>query len=480
MSDAPAQSPPVRGMQRIPFPIESYQHPSVPLSAKRLLNMMAEEAPADARTQTPLISTPGLDWETSFPVGGPVAAFNTDLIGGYYCVSGWHLYRNNEFGTTDLGVIGSPIDTSMPAGYPMVTIAVSPFAVVACSPPNLFTATHSGALSAIPMGALPSGGADSITFFDGYFVATQTGRGTTFYISGLQDPMTWDPLDFANVEGMDNILLRAIWHRNELWLLGRTAIEIWYDAGASDFPFRRQAGGVIPFGVIPQSVARVDGSLWWVAPEGVVFRSVGYQPQRVSTHAIEALIDHYGPDTAVAVGYMHGGHAFYALTLGNARTVVYDSATKKWHDRASGADGTGPWRPTVAGTVNNVPMVGDATGNLYTLNAFGETDNGTPIFRQATLPPLYAQTRRAFCSRVEIEMEVGGTYPPGNVTLDWSDDGGITWTGSRTMSGGAAPELRKRVYTTRLGSFRQRVFRISSYGRATLYACDADIGAGSI
>jgi hypothetical protein len=48
------------GMRRIPFPLESYEHPSRPLSAKRLLNLMAEKAPADARTAAALVSTPGL------------------------------------------------------------------------------------------------------------------------------------------------------------------------------------------------------------------------------------------------------------------------------------------------------------------------------------------------------------------------------------------------------------------------------------
>jgi hypothetical protein len=465
---------PKAAMKRIPFPTESYQHLSVPLSAKRLLNVMAESQPQDARTPIALVPTAGLDWVTSFPAGGPVAALNVDLIGGYYAVSGWHAYRNDENGTFDLGVVGSPVEPTWPANYPMISIAVSPFAVVICSPPNLFTAPHgTNVLTPVDMTNFPSGGANSITFIDGYFVATQSGRGTTFNVSGLQNPNSWDALDFANVEGMDNILLKALWHRNELWLLGRAAIEIWYDAGKADFPFRRQSGGVIPYGVIPQSVARVDGSVWWVAPEGVVFRSQGYQPQRVSTHAIEAMIDAAGADTASAAAYMHGGHAFYALTLGGTRTVVYDAGTQFWHDRSSGVDGTGRWRVTCTGTVNNDPLAGDTSGNIYSLNPLGTTDSGVPIFRQATLPPLFAGTQRGFCHRLEVEMEVGSTPPVGPVTLEWSDDGGITWTGTRTMSGGASGQYRQRVYTTRLGSFRDRVFRITTSGRATLYAVDA-------
>ena len=71
---------PKTGMQRIPFPLESYVHPSLPLSAKRLLNYYSEAAPPDARTPAALIPTPGLT--TLVTVGtGPIHAINTDFIG---------------------------------------------------------------------------------------------------------------------------------------------------------------------------------------------------------------------------------------------------------------------------------------------------------------------------------------------------------------------------------------------------------------
>jgi hypothetical protein len=117
------------------------------------------------------------------------------------------------------------------------------------------------------------------------------------------------------------------------------------------------------------------------------------------------------------------------------------------------------------------------SGWLYTL-AEGANDINIAVIRQATFPPLWAATRRAFCARVEIEMEVGGADSPGNVWLEWSDDGSRTWGPKRLLSSGYAAELRHRVFTTRLGSFRQRTFRVTTYGETTLYAMDADITAG--
>ena len=43
------------------------------------------------------------------------------------------------------------------------------------------------------------------------------------------------------------------------------------------------------------------------------------------------------------------------------------------------------------------------------------------------------------------------------------------------MNSGAVGAFQTRVYTTRLGSFHQRCFRISMHGSTTLYAIDADI-----
>ena len=69
--------------------------------------------------------------------------------------------------------------------------------------------------------------------------------------------------------------------------------------------------------------------------------------------------------------------------------------------------------------------------------------------------------------------------PNTDVTLTWSDDGGVTFPGGpRVMSGAMAQGARYRLVTTRLGSFRQRVFRIETRGRTTLYAVAADNSAG--
>ena len=473
MSETQAQ-----GMRRIPFPVESYEHPSPPLSAKRLLNCFAEQAPNDAHSPFLLRTTPGLVYRETLGTG-PLRAFDTDLVGGFYAVSGAEAFTNAEGYTSMIGNVGTASDAEMDPRHVGVSIAVSPFHVVICVPPRLYAGTNPArSLTQIDTTGFPGGGCNSIAYMDGYFVGTMHGRGNTFFISGLHDPFSWDPLDFANTEAITNILFRGIVHRGELWLLGAMGIEVWYDAGAPDFPFRRQAGGVIPYSVVPYSAATLDGSVWWLAHDGCVYRSQGYRATRVSTHAIEAIIESGDPDSAAGLAYMQEGHGFYVLTLQDlGRTLCYDVATQKWHDRSSSADGSGPWRALVAERLGASPIVGDAAGRLYVLDAEGTADNGVPILQRVTLPPLYAATRRAFCARAEVEMQAP---PATDVRLDWSDDGGITFSGGpRIMNGADAQAARRRLVSTRLGSFRQRVFRIETRGRVSLYAMDADIQAGA-
>jgi len=469
---------PQGGMQRIPFPVESYEHPSKPLSAKRLLNCFAEAAPNDARSQVALRTSPGLVYTETFGAG-PFQAFNPTYPGGFYCVSGTKAFRKVDGVTTPLGDVGLPVDPALGEFHVMVTIAVSPFHVAICVPPRLYAATHTATtLTEVDTSAFPpSGGCNSITYIDGYFVGTQHGRGNIFFCSALNDPFTWDALDFASADTLISTLLRAITHKGELWLLGYAGGEVWYDTGDARFPFQRRSPGVVPFGFVPKSVQIIDKEVWWTARDGCVYRSNGYNAVRISTHAVESIIELTNPDYVTAVAYLQEGHTFYCLTLPQlGRTLCYDAATQKWHDRCSNPHGVGPWRALVAGRVGEFVFVGDAEGRLYVLDADGDTDNGNQILQQVTFPPLHATTRRAFCGRAELEMEAP---PATDVLLSWSDDGGRTFTAGRVMSGAQAQAERRRLVSTRLGSFRQRVFKVETRGRVTLYAMDADATPGA-
>jgi hypothetical protein len=359
---------------------------------------------------------------------------------------------------------------------------------VVCVPPNAFTCGHNDTAVNQIGGTFP--GARSVAYLDGYFVFTSDDLDSQFFTSLLLDPTAFDALDFAYADGVPNLLRRVLVLRGELWLIGNEDVEVWYDAGSSGlettpgisfFPFRRRAGGVINHGTTAiKSFVECDGSIFWLTNAGIVVRSQGYAAVRVSTHAIEAIIRGETPAAVTtALAFMWDGHWFYAITFGT-RTLVYDCATKLWHDRSSTVDGLGKWLPGAVGRLSSTYVFGSSTdGKSYVMSASDATEAGVQVMRQIITPPLWAGTRRAFCSRLEVEMETGGDV---DVALIWSDDGGWNYTGgARTLYTGSADTAgrRQRVYTTRLGSFRQRVFSIVTAGRVTLYAIDAEISAGS-
>jgi hypothetical protein len=483
MSDALAAQQQVGqpAMKRIPLPLDSYQHFSQALSTKRLLNLMAEQEPGDARTQAALISTHGAAIGDDVFGSGPILAMNADQPGVMYVASGTHFYRMTQpFGgpriIEDLGVIGTPAGADYAINL-MVTLAVGVNAAVVVVPPNAFTCSHTGPLNQIG-GTFP--GAKSVAYLDGYFVFTSVSNDSQFFSSKLLDPSAFDALDFAFADGVPNVLRRVVVLRGELWFAGDAAMEVWYDAGAADFPFRRQSGGVIPYGSVSmKSLVVIDGSLFWLSTNGIIMRSKGYSAERVSTHAIEQFILRTGINAIVcAVGYTYLGHTYYCITFSN-NTFVYDCATKLWHERSSSADGLGPWLVRAVAVVGDITYFGSATSGRTFSPAEIETDDGVTLIRHMVTPGLWAGTYRAFCNRLEMEMETGGGKPTGDVVLEWSDDDGLTWKGGRVMSAGTTVGYRGRVYTTRLGSFRHRVFRMTMHHWATVYAVDADIAGGT-
>ena len=473
-------------MQRIPFPLESYDHQSKPLSSKFLLNLMAEQEPADARVAAALVSTPGLV-DSGWAFGaGPVTAMNYDMPGVLYAVSGTHFYRlTHPVGSPttieDLGDVGAPSGDNVWPYDLMATIAVGPVGAVVCVPPNAWVCDHSGGINQIG-GDFP--GARSVAYLDGYFVYTSTETGARFFCNLLEDPTDFDALDFAYADAFPNVLHRVVQLNGDLWFLGDGGIEIWYDAGQPDFPFRRRAGGTISDGVAAgRSVAWGDNSLFWLGVGGIVFRSKGYQAARISTHATEQQFRALGLQNVVSsLTYIQDGKTFYVLTYTTA-TFVYDCSTGLWHNRSSSEDGSGPWRPSAVAQFTGNHLFGDSlSGSLFFADPTVGTEDGIQVLRQFVLPPVWADTNRAFCARLEVEMECGGPASPGEIFLTWSDDGGRNVTsGIRIMQTGGLTQTRARAYTTRLGSFRSRNFIVACRHteRVAYYAVDADITGGA-
>jgi len=468
-------------MQRIPFPTQTYELNSLPADAQDLVNLYVEQAPPEARSQAIIKSTPGLAAVFTFETGA-IRALNSDQPGRLYAVAGDQFIRYTaEGGAVSIGTVTG-------SGRP--TIAVGPTTVVVCIPPNAWVASHAASSTLHQItgtSSQPFPGASSVTYIAGYWVFTADDIGSDqFFWSNLLDADTYDGLSFASADARPNVLKKAMFHRGELWLFGETGVEVWFVTGNANAPFERRSGGDIPFGTSnAATVAEFDNSLVWLGTNGIIYRSSGYTAQRISTHAIEEWIRDFGEVRFTSgLAYSQTGHYFYALSFQRAdgsegRTWVYDAATKQWHRRASGSGGSGRWRADCSAQFGGTAIFGDGfSAVVFGLDPQTRNDVGVTLRRIACFPPIWGDTKRAFMSRFEVELDSGTLAANPSIQLDWSDNGGRNFTTPRFMSSGASGDHRKRVFSTRLGSFRQRVLRLMAEDIVTFYGADADIQVG--
>lgn len=188
-------------------------------------------------------------------------------------------------------------------------------------------------------------------FADSYFLALQ-GQSNQYAVSALLDGTAWDALSVAQVSESSNAVLAFIVDHREIWLFGSKTTEIWYDSGDPSFPFQPIQGTFIEQGIIaPFSAGKLDNTVIWLGGDergaGIVWKAEGYTPKRISTHAVESVIQ--GLPTyrnALAWTYQQDGHGFYVLYLPNADTTwVYDVAAQSWHERARWNDQTQLFEP---------------------------------------------------------------------------------------------------------------------------------------
>lgn len=324
-------------------------------------------------------------------------------------------------------------------------------------------------------GSVPS--ATHIVWSDGYFIVNQGGTNK-FFISGLQD-FEINTLDFASSEGSPDIVLAVEILNRLLYIFNERTIEVYSNTGNPLFPFERIQGGFIEVGALAKySVAKAGAAICWlgrtVDGDGIVFMMNGTTPQRISTHAIEQAIKGYANQSAAtAYTYQAGGHSFYSLNFDEA-TWVFDLSTQQWHERAYLNGGT--LERHRSGTCAFVPslgqhLVGDyKTSKLYAMSENTYSDDGDAIMRMRSTPHISSEGNRITYSRFMLDMETGigldgdvqGSSP--TVMLDWSNDSGRTWSSEQfalaDVGGGEIGDFRKRVIWRRLGSSRDRIFRV--------------------
>jgi hypothetical protein len=448
----------------------SYTLQSVNVDCQRCVNLfpeMNELGTGKEREVASLVPTPGLRLLLTLP-DSPVRGQWRASDGTLFAVGGSKLYSiSSVWAATELGQLSTsegPVSMSDNGTHLVVVDG------------------HSGYywnISDSTFGELEfpeDWKADQVAFQDGYFIFNRQGTAQ-FFISGLND-ITFDATEISTAEGKPDGLLALVSSSQNIVLFGAQSTEVFYNSGDADFPFARMQGAVIDVGIAaPFSVGKLQAQVYWLGGDengsGTVYRSQGYQAQRISTPAIESEIRKLTSEqiaAATAWTYQQGGHHFYCLNIpGMDSTWVFDASTNFWHERVF----LDSWalkrhRAETHAVAYGQNIVGDyETGRIYALDLETYTDNGTSIVRLRSAPHFSKGLKKITHHSFQLDMETGvgldgttqGTNP--KAIMRWSDDGGKSWSNERWADIGKIGETKKRVLWRRLGASRDRVYEVS-------------------
>lgn len=328
-------------------------------------------------------------------------------------------------------------------------------------------------------------GATTVDFIDNYFVLTKDRSGQQFQITAINDATLIDGLDFASAESSPDALVSHLVVQAGLLLFGTLTCELWVNTGNADFPFERSRGSGFQVGLMAAASLRlVDNAPMWIGRDkggaGIVYRLVGGQAQRVSTQAIEqALRLSTDLTQARTWTYQKDGVTFYAINApGLTSTWVHEASTGTWHERCD-LDDVGQYaagRVTGSLFAFNKHFAADALGGLYEWDENTHTNDGAPLVRERTSPHQAVagrlwQTFDSFYADVTTGQADQGLDP--KVEFSYSNNSGKTWSNPALRSLGKAGEILARLFWTRLGMGRDRVWKLKCSANAPFSIIDA-------
>lgn len=466
----------------------SYLVDSPNIDAQRCINLIPQRNESGTSKEgevLSLLASPGLI-ERADLNNGAIRGLYTANNGCIYGVSGDKIYKvESDYTVTELGTLSStegPVSMADNGSYVVAVDGVSGYTVD--------MSTDAFASISDPDFAV----SNQVTYQDGYFIFNEAGTGRFFY-SDL-DQITISP-DQTTAEAFADDLVGLISDHRDLWLFGENTTEVFYNVGAANNVFQRIQGAFIEHGCAARfSIAKMNNDVFWLGKneqgDGVVYKARGYQPQRISTHAVEFAIRNYASiDDAVAYTYQQSGHFYYCINfVGAGTTWVYDDSTGLWHERAFWNNGAferhrGQHQAFAFGK----QYLGDwENGKIYELSLTTYTDNGEEIRRVRTCPHLSSNLDNVFYNTLQVDLETGVGLDGAVTTqghnpmamLQWSDDGGHNWSNEHWQSFGKIGARRTRLIWRRLGYSRDRIFRlvISDPNKVAIIGAQLDLKKG--
>lgn len=452
-------------MQTIPLPQftgKDYTPFSSKADAQRLMCLYRETIQSgDGETDYVLYKTPGM-----------LAQFTQG--------SDWRgIFELNDtiFAVIDATLVNLDSAYAPAAVYPGA-IANDGKPVVFCANPDTLVFTSAGILYAVNAGAVTmpaiTGVALSCAFIQGYFVYLSTQNQFYFSVDGL----TWNAIDFQTVESSANSVIAMIADHNELWMLGNRITSVYTVGTDPNTPFVQRQDAFIQEGIAAaSSVVAMDEGLLWVAKnkngDRVVVRTSGFQSQTVSTYEQANILRQMATvDDCIGLSFQLNGHrmCWFVFPSENV-TLGYDATENEWYRVGYWNALTSAYERVRANCVASAfgkILVGDyANGILYDLSPDHFDDNGNAIRWVRECPHITKNGKRVEIAQLSVFGQTGvglavasnvNGYNP-SITLQYSQDGGETWSDEEAVSMGKIGEYGVQMFWNRLGIADDWVFR---------------------
>ena len=315
----------------------------------------------------------------------------------------------------------------------------------------------------------------------GFHFINNSETGTIATHESPNDPAgNWNALDFSTFSDSKDRLISHLENRDEIFMFGDKSFQIWeYDTNSAALPLKPIEAATGEVGIAaPFSAIEFDNTVVWLAKDkhgqGVFVRAKGWTPEIISP---QELHTEWGSYSTIADAFSQvwgiDGHSLLLVTFPTAdKTWVYDSSNQSWTEfNRYDPDITerGRHRSNASTLFNERVVCGDyLNGKIYEVSFSHRDDDGTTILSTAESQKVYEGGQRIFHSRIELMFDrgVGLTddanqgYDP-KVRLEYSNDDGNSWHDKGWKSIGKKGELKHRVFWNRLGSARERIYRIS-------------------